>query len=309
MLTVQGDQISAQLEGVPLRDVLAELAQQTQIEFLIPKGDAQRPITAKFSDLPLQEGIKRLLEGSNYVLLTEAPSSQTGKQPRIKQIRVLSAGAEYTKIKGRADTAKAPGGDAATPSGNAEAGSGLDSDDPQERIAALEALVKAHGDVVDDTIMPTLLESFQEDPSGDVRYAALQFIYSTEGKMPVEQLSHAATQDTDPRIRSEALRGLAVTMTDDSLATVRQGLQDPDPQVRNEAQRALAGVEAYNKAVEEAKANPLPINMEELRKTLEGKSEEERLEYVLENVMKNASPAYKDMIRKHYRENIKNQGQ
>jgi hypothetical protein len=98
-------------------------------------------------------------------------------------------------------------------------------------------------------------------------------------------------------------------MTDDSLATVRQGLQDPDPQVRNEAQRALAGVEAYNKAVEEMQSKPPPINMEELRKALEGKSEEERLEYVLENVMKNASPAYKDMIRKQYRENIKNQGQ
>jgi hypothetical protein len=235
-LTVQNERISAQLEAVPLRAVLAELAQQTQIEFLIPKQDAQRPLSAKFSDLPLQDGIKRLLEGSNYVLLTDPPAAP-GQAPRIKQIRVLSAGAEYTKIKGRADAAAGAAG--AAPGQAQATGSGLDSDDPQERIKALEALVEAHGDVVNNEIMPTLLESLQGDPSPQVRATALQFIYSSEDKWPIEQLTEVAAKDADPLIRSDAIRGLAVASTDESLAAVRQGLQDPDPKVRYTAQKAL----------------------------------------------------------------------
>jgi hypothetical protein len=60
-----------------------------------------------------------------------------------------------------------------------------------------------------------------------------------------------------------------------------------------------------NKARAEADARPSPVNMQELQQQLEGKSEEERLEYVLQNVMKNLTPAQKEQIRRHYRNNIK----
>jgi len=69
-VTVQGDHMTADLESVPLRTVLAGISQKTGIQVFIEKG-LNGTITAKFSNLSLEDGMKRILKGySNSMIFS-----------------------------------------------------------------------------------------------------------------------------------------------------------------------------------------------------------------------------------------------
>jgi len=128
--------VTAQLDRVPLPLVLAQLARQAGLHVSGGEAAGHVLVSTSFRDLPLAEGIQRLLGDQPHVLVyAGAPAApRTPPRWRISEIIVL---------------AKAQPPAAAQPAG-ASKGWGFADPDPEVRIQALEAWVEhRQGDSVD----------------------------------------------------------------------------------------------------------------------------------------------------------------
>lgn len=76
---VKDGKISADINGLPLRQVLQTLKQNTKIHFSMDDEIAGLAVSANFKDLTVAAGIKKLLEGTgiNYVVMADANGDTT----------------------------------------------------------------------------------------------------------------------------------------------------------------------------------------------------------------------------------------
>ncbi|MGH2359618.1 MAG: hypothetical protein ACRDGM_03635 [bacterium] len=63
VLSLQGDRLSATIAQAPLREVLAELARQVPLRVSMNGPEAEERVSLSFRNLPLAEGIERILAG------------------------------------------------------------------------------------------------------------------------------------------------------------------------------------------------------------------------------------------------------
>jgi hypothetical protein len=89
LIHVAGDHLTVELQGVPLETALAEIGRRTAIEIAIA-GSLSRTISIEFHDLPVEEGLRRLLRGYNWVMLYADSETRAGST--LKKVTVLSAG-------------------------------------------------------------------------------------------------------------------------------------------------------------------------------------------------------------------------
>jgi hypothetical protein len=86
-LTIEGEVLSARLRGVPLKAVLETLERERGIWF---KGNSlllDERITVQFTDLPLEEGLNRILAPMNYSLVFD-------RNGRLVGVIVVARGTE-----------------------------------------------------------------------------------------------------------------------------------------------------------------------------------------------------------------------
>lgn len=76
---VEDGKMSADITGQPLRQVLQTLKQNTKIQFAIDDEIGSQTISARFEDLTIAAGIKKMLEGTgiNYVVMADATGQPT----------------------------------------------------------------------------------------------------------------------------------------------------------------------------------------------------------------------------------------
>jgi hypothetical protein len=262
-LIVQGDKISAKFERAQLGVVLTELARQADLTVYITKSDAQQTVSAKFEALPLTEGIKRILQDKNYVLMTAPTLSAEGKPSgqRVAKIRVLSMGEAYTKLTGdsRAEPTGSPTLPAAQDAKTLEdlKRDALESSDPNTRLAALQKLSGLQGQV-EDAALAAIVVPAMHDTTPEVRQKALSMVHRVEGREGelVNHIAEMAQNDADPRLRAAALGYLAAIQDTDAQGYLEQALQDPDPGVKRRAQRLLSQLQSPSDAMEDSQAPP-----------------------------------------------------
>ena len=78
--------LTVSLKNAPLKQVLTFIGQQGGIEIRLAGSGGHPLITDSFMDLPLEVGLRRLLEGVNHVLVYSAH----GSEQRIAQVFVMS---------------------------------------------------------------------------------------------------------------------------------------------------------------------------------------------------------------------------
>ena len=86
-MTLQAGKLSVHVEETPLREVLEEVSRlnHTPIIWLSSESQEER-VSLEFADLPLREGLERILQRQNFVLFYESPSVGT----QLRQIWVAS---------------------------------------------------------------------------------------------------------------------------------------------------------------------------------------------------------------------------
>lgn len=153
VVVVHGDRLTVQLDRVPLRLVLAEIARQAGLRVAGSETAGDGLVSARFRALPLAEGIQRLLGAQPHVLASARAPAAPGAPARwrLSEIILLS-------------NAQPPAGD--QPAGDPE-GSALADPDPQVRLGALEHWVRHHQGEAGDPLTYALV-----DPDERVRARA-----------------------------------------------------------------------------------------------------------------------------------------
>ncbi len=230
-IRVRGDRLSAKLDKVALQDVLAALAQQIPIAVSFKGPVGQKPIATTFQDLPLEEGLRRILQGQEYAIIHMSPQvvSRPGRVEGIREILVFSrpgagSGDQWTQLAQKR-----------APSFEDLRRQAFKSPNPGDRAVALEEL---RGMGEDDEIVPILTRALQDKDSG-VRQLALELLEDTLAPLPQEPVAQIALKDRNPRLRATALNLLAYRGEENAIGTLKNALQDPDSRVRETAATLL----------------------------------------------------------------------
>ena len=91
VISVQDHFLSVKIHDVPLEEVLRELAQRTHLTVRFHGSVAKKNISVAFENLPLGEGVSRILRDMSYVLTYVEAGSPKGISglSRLQAIRVL----------------------------------------------------------------------------------------------------------------------------------------------------------------------------------------------------------------------------
>ena len=81
--------LTVDIRNVPLADVLRFIAEEAGFRMII-QGDVSTPVTDVFTDVPLNEGIKRLARHQSFILVY-APSWSRTRGPVLAEVRLFSA--------------------------------------------------------------------------------------------------------------------------------------------------------------------------------------------------------------------------
>ncbi|HKA41021.1 MAG TPA: hypothetical protein VKF40_03435 [Burkholderiales bacterium] len=95
LLIARGDRLTVQLDRVPLRLVLSELTRVAGIRCEFPESAGNTVISEAFANLPLEQGIARLLNGHSFMVAYQdvVPIPGAPRQGPIKQLWVVSSDA------------------------------------------------------------------------------------------------------------------------------------------------------------------------------------------------------------------------
>jgi hypothetical protein len=85
-LTIKGEVLSARLAGIPLKAVLEKLERERGIWFKGNSSLLDETITVQFADLPIEEGLNRILASMNYSLVFD-------RNERLVGVIVVARGA------------------------------------------------------------------------------------------------------------------------------------------------------------------------------------------------------------------------
>jgi hypothetical protein len=244
----QAGRLSVSAERAPLAQVLQEVAHRTGIEVQGLDG-LQESVSVRFSDLPLSEGLEKLLAQINYAIL-ERPSPQGGTQPDLVVIstrRAPPTGEGNAPEGGAAsegagsDTQQIVSEDEAptemtvteiedtAPEGEAASGQ-----NPEERAAALHALAREGNE---EALRKAIL-----DPDPFIQATLFQVIAGKERQRVLTLLAEAA-KSAQSTTRLQALQLLDQSRKEDEAATLarfREALADEVMNVKEQAIRVVA---------------------------------------------------------------------
>jgi hypothetical protein len=230
---VEGRRLSVHLDKVPLARVIEIILERSASELTV-LGDASGVVSADFDDLPLQEGLLRLLAPRSFVVVYAAEGAEPPAGGRLKVMAVDPdrAAADQTSVSGQAgkrrgSSAARPPADPARPA------------DP-ELLAAVEA--GGRGTTLKDRAK-FLEEVVATEPDAATRSMALKML-TVVSPARMESISRAAISDPSPEVRRRALEllvanGQSSQLVVNTLLAVANGDSD-------ESLRAQAKVYATN---------------------------------------------------------------
>jgi hypothetical protein len=240
--------LSVTAERVPLTRILEAVAREVGLE-LVGLDRFDELVSVSFSDLPFEEGLRRLLRDISYVVIDDPREPGDGRLTRILVFGVAGA----SEGRAEAGTAGLHGGvDVERPLG----GSGPDPTQA-ERLAALRAAAEQGDETLvrqaaldpDESIQATAVELLanrdhsaamavlvEASRGGPVtqRLGAIHLLHQTgvrDDETVVRALADALAAD-DVAVKNYAIQALATRGGSASWAALRRALADPDPSVR-----------------------------------------------------------------------------
>jgi len=235
--------LTVSAQGIALAQILREVARRTGIEVQGLEGLQQR-VSVRFADLPLREGLDKLLAQLDYAILGDL-STEGGKRPA----RVVVSGRWPSPAVSVSNKAAEPEGEAASeegvssPEGIESEGNLMAEPDPEEQRAALQTYAREGNEEA--------LRAALRDPDQAVQATAFDLLAERDSQWALSLLTEA-TKSEEPVTRLQALQlfeqsGRADEST--TLTALREALADETVMVRQYAIQALAtrgGADAFD---------------------------------------------------------------
>jgi len=245
----QEERLSVIAEKASLADILREVTRQTGHK--VDNSESLREkISIRFFNLPLQEGIHKLLSSMHHVISAEKPrrgETLLAATPTIEQptTRPIKNGMED-------DTGQLK--DAV-----------LNDPDPNTRLISIQKLTRNEVGHLED-----ILDAAAKDPDPSIRQLAYHYLYKVDKEKAAEilfqdsaspdsdirmtaiesssqllgteatEILRDATEDNDPYIKQMAFQQLAQMKADQGMEVIRKRLFHTDPEIRIMAIEAMA---------------------------------------------------------------------
>ncbi len=239
--------LTVELRDAPMADVLLAIGAQAGFEVII-RGDLSAPVTWSFSDIPLDKGIRQLLDDSSLIVIYAPSQGPAGVRPLVKVIALGARGDAAARTTPVAQTMPSE----KTELSQETAAVSL-NDDREDRLRAVQRLA-----IIPDAATTkelTLLLSQDEDPLIR-RIAAIAL--GNNGGAGAEAALTAALKDEDSLVRGRAIQALAKWGPKTVGSLVRLLMKDPDPTVRRQAALSLGRMSGFGAlyALQAAQADP-----------------------------------------------------
>jgi hypothetical protein len=261
---VEGGRLWGSATAAPLERVLAAIASQSGVAIRVHAA-TDRTVTARLGGVPVEDGLRRVLEGTDFLLVYGRSGPGAGARPRLAEVHVFPAGAaggspdpagtgpiepagpsavgdalavltatDAASV-ARRRAARALGREGADEAAGVLSAALAADDDPAVR----EALARALGRSGDAEAVPALARAVADDPDDGVREAAAHALGQAGRETAVEPLARALG-DPVAGVRAAAAEALARTGGEAAAVALGQAaLQDASAQVRDRALQAL----------------------------------------------------------------------
>jgi hypothetical protein len=237
VLSFKDNYLSAKAEKIPLGSVLEELGRKANLKISMESSIVKDIITVEFKNLPLEEGIKRILQNRNYMLTyADSHSSNGGVLAQVIGIKVVQdgSGLAMTQADSGTRTAVFAGGKKKARPLEDVIKEVSEAPDAFSRIIALKELSDWGGD---PKALPVIVAALRDDDP-NVRKVALDLIEDSDNP-PVEPIANVALNDPSPQLRISALELLADTNEEAAGSYLKRASNDSDPKVKKLAQELL----------------------------------------------------------------------
>jgi len=228
-IAVDHDQLTLRIHDAPLVDVVERIAQALFLTSHVAPGFESTLVTLTVKNVPVRQGLDRLLANTNYVLTkrdlyvwARGESSNDGTWRERRQEVVSSEPVEYQELSEEELQHQA-----------------IYGEDPETRYLALELLSSED----EEKAIPTIVQALQ-DRSPEVRGLALELLGEAEGPIPVDQIAKIVRDDPNPEQRMEAIVVLASRDEEAAHAILQNALNDSDPEVVELAKSILQDVDS-----------------------------------------------------------------
>jgi hypothetical protein len=260
---VEQGRLFVDVRDAPLADVLRAIGEQTAIVVTI-RGGGLDPVTESFADAALDEGIRRLAQGHDVVLVYTTSPGRAGRR-RLAEVRIYA-----DSNRGATVEASTPAGRASTAVARAGAPAGIDEQERAARLQAVRALTEeareqkpealaALTDLLTSDVDPVVrqnaaysigklqaadamaaLTSALADPEPSVRAGVVSSLGRIQESGVAEIVAGVLKRDSDPRVRHAAVWALSAYPSDDARREVEVAASDPDPGVRAAAAQLIS---------------------------------------------------------------------
>ncbi len=233
-------QLSAKIKNSPLEKVLKEIMSQSGARIWL-NDSIDGTVTIEFQNIPIGEGVRRILKDKNYAFTY---SLHDGKEGKLSIVRASKSKEIFTKVKEEPPrkSPQKPGLPVAKKdkpkkeklSFESLAKNALENEDAGKREDAVIAL----GESKNTKAIEIISKALANDPVEDVRLSAIDALMDIGDKSIVDPLS-IALKDRDPWVRESAVEALGEVGGEAAIEFVKSALNDEDGSVRELAQETL----------------------------------------------------------------------
>ena len=237
VVRLKGRLLTVKVKDIRVKRVLTEIAQQAQIKILF-YGPADELLSADFSDIPLDKGVKRLIGGCNYAFIY-GPKAANTAEPEIREIIIFSRSDEG-RAKSGGPTIIAPDQQALEEPKEAVLASlfkALEDKDPAVR----EETVYLLSEFKDERVIEHLTEILLNDEDEAVRASAAEELGDLGDQRAIDPLIKALS-DNNARVRESVALALGEIGGKSVIPRLMDALGDKDEDVRDAAAKALGEI-------------------------------------------------------------------
>ncbi|MBI4562434.1 MAG: HEAT repeat domain-containing protein [Candidatus Rokubacteria bacterium] len=232
-----------------LADVLRVIGAQAGVRVVL-LGDLDTSVTQSFNDVPLDEGIQRLVRGYSLALIYGAARDPAGANVLTEVWVIGSSPVEKVQMNTDAAEDASPKEALPTPARRRDTPTTADlirtlsqDRDPRVQARAAKALARIGGPEAAAALRAALA-----DQEASVRIEAARALGKVEGADAVQALRGVLSADSDPRVRQAVVQALAALPGEEVEKVLEAAVRsDRDGSVRQEATRALARRQKRNR--------------------------------------------------------------
>jgi HEAT repeat protein len=234
IIRVSNNLLTVKLKDVPLEKALTEIANQAGIQ-IVSYGPLEGIVSADFTELPLDEGLRRLIRDLDHIFIYHEGKSR-GSEPEVKKVLIYSKtgkkpneGLRTSLIGPQKRPTQGP--PVASPEFLVKA---LEDKDPEVRQEAVDRLAESK----DERAVTELIKVLLKDKDEDVRESAADALGELGDERAVAPLVQAL-KDRDAGVRESAVDALRHIGGEAVIRPLMDALKDEDEDVREAAAEAL----------------------------------------------------------------------